>query len=71
MARSSGGRPGRRRVVVHFTNRKNAPLLFSTRLGTPPNQVWLQTVCEFDDLAEFRHPVKGRTDMQIGEDGNT
>jgi hypothetical protein len=23
-------------LVVHFTNRKNAPLLFSTRLGTRP-----------------------------------
>jgi hypothetical protein len=25
-------------LVVHFTNRKNAPLLFSTRLGTRPIQ---------------------------------
>jgi hypothetical protein len=24
------------RLVVHFTNRKNAPFLFSTRIGTPP-----------------------------------
>jgi hypothetical protein len=36
MACSSGGRPARRRVDLHFTNRKNAPLLFSTRLGIRP-----------------------------------
>jgi len=24
------------RLVVHFTNRKNAPFLFSTRTGTRP-----------------------------------
>jgi len=23
-------------LVVHFTNRKNAPVLFSTRIGTRP-----------------------------------
>jgi len=27
------------RLVVHFTNRKNAPFLFSTRLGTPPENI--------------------------------
>jgi hypothetical protein len=25
------------RLVVNFANRKNAPFLFSTRIGTPPN----------------------------------
>jgi hypothetical protein len=28
------------RLVVHFTNRKNAPFLFSTRIGTPPLCIW-------------------------------
>jgi hypothetical protein len=37
---------------VHFTNRKNAPLLFSTRLGTRPRAVLL--------LAQpFRRPIDG------------
>ena len=34
MAACQGGR-----LVVHFTNRKNAPLLFSTRLGTRPIRI--------------------------------
>ncbi len=42
MAACQGGR-----LVVHFTNRKNAPLLFSTLLGTPPNAYTFEQVEAF------------------------
>jgi len=38
-------------LVVHFTNRKNAPFLFSTRTGTRP--LGLPRASLFDDLSEL------------------
>jgi hypothetical protein len=37
-------------LVVHFTNRKNAPLLFSTGLGTRPRRVGRRELRHYGDL---------------------
>jgi hypothetical protein len=46
-------------LVVHFTNRKNAPLLFSTRLGTRP---WKKPYAEFDEIVRSR---RGRSLVEL------
>jgi hypothetical protein len=50
MARSSGGRPGRRRLIVHFINRKNAPFrLFHSNRDTTGDEFsgkWLELLRE-------------------------
>jgi len=48
-----------------------APDPMNDEISRDDDQVWFQTVRELDDLLEFRYPVEGRADMQIGEHGNT
>jgi len=36
-------------LVVYFTNRKNAPILFSTRIGTRPQEIAIYDLHETSD----------------------
>jgi len=54
---------------VLFTNRKNAPLLFSTRTGTPPFGVALSGALNFGSL-ELTRREAARVQMVVGRPGH-